>query len=283
MTVTHELPSVSDVQPTPEQLKAILEAHGKWFRGEPGCSRANLGGADLYGANLRDANLGGADLYGANLRDANLGGADLRGADLRGADLRDANLGGADLRGADLRGADLRGANLRGADLYGANLRGADLRDANLGGADLRGADLRGADLRGANLRGADLRDANLGDEKQQRALLSLRQVVPESGAFEGWKRLCRGHIAHIQIPDGAARVGGLVGRKCRAETAIVLAIHDAKGEPVKGPVASCRDSKFLYEHGAVVAPDKWDPDPRVECSSGIHFFLTRYEAETYA
>ena len=32
------------------------------------------------------------------------------GANLRGADIRDAYLGGADLRDADLRGADLRGA-----------------------------------------------------------------------------------------------------------------------------------------------------------------------------
>ena len=48
--------------------------------------------------------------------------ADLRGADLYGADLRGADLYGANLRGADLYGADLRGADLRGADLYGANL-----------------------------------------------------------------------------------------------------------------------------------------------------------------
>src|SRR3990167_5075910 len=51
--------------------------------------------------------------------------ADLRGANLYGADLREANLYGANLRGADLRGADLYGANLYGADLREANLYGA--------------------------------------------------------------------------------------------------------------------------------------------------------------
>ncbi|EDV6930361.1 pentapeptide repeat-containing protein [Salmonella enterica subsp. enterica serovar Uganda] len=119
-------------------LSKILEEHKVWITSmhESG-SRADLCGANLRGANLRDADLRGADLRGANLRDA-----DLRGADLRGANLRD-----ADLRGADLRDADLRDADLRGADLRGADLRGADLRDADLRGADLRGADLRGADL----------------------------------------------------------------------------------------------------------------------------------------
>ncbi|EKH5613044.1 pentapeptide repeat-containing protein [Salmonella enterica] len=89
-------------------LSKILEEHKVWITSmhESG-SRADLCGANLRGANLRDADLRGADLRGANLRDA----------DLRGADLRDADLRGADLRGADLRDADLRGADLRGADL----------------------------------------------------------------------------------------------------------------------------------------------------------------------
>jgi len=43
-------------------------------------TEANLGGANLEGANLREANLGGANLEGANLRGAYLGQANLRGA-----------------------------------------------------------------------------------------------------------------------------------------------------------------------------------------------------------
>ena len=101
--------------------------------------KADLGGANLYGADLRGADLGGANLYGADLYGADLGGADLGGANLYGA-----NLGGANLYGANLYGADLRGANLYGANLYGADLRGADLGGANLYGADLYGADLDG-------------------------------------------------------------------------------------------------------------------------------------------
>ncbi|EEB4948332.1 pentapeptide repeat-containing protein [Salmonella enterica] len=131
-------------------LSKILEEHKVWITSmrESG-SRADLRGANLYGADLCGANLCDADLYGANLCDANL----------RGADLCDANLRGADLRGANLRGADLRGANLCGADLCGANLCDADLCGANLCDADLCGANLCDADLCGANLCDADLPD----------------------------------------------------------------------------------------------------------------------------
>ncbi|EDT1677147.1 pentapeptide repeat-containing protein [Salmonella enterica subsp. enterica serovar Javiana] len=79
----------------------------------------------------------GADLYGANLCGADLRDTNLRGADLYGANLCDTNLRDTNLRGADLRDTNLRGANLCGADLYGANLCGADLCDTNLRGADL--------------------------------------------------------------------------------------------------------------------------------------------------
>ncbi|ENJ5852836.1 pentapeptide repeat-containing protein [Salmonella enterica subsp. enterica serovar Bareilly] len=111
-------------------LSKILEEHKVWITSmrESG-SRADLRGANLYGADLCGANLCDADLYGANLCDANLRGADLRGANLRGADLRGANLRDANLCGADLCGADLCGANLRDANLCGANLCGADMPD----------------------------------------------------------------------------------------------------------------------------------------------------------
>ena len=102
---------------TQEELNKVLELHKKWLDGDSTGRIADLRGADLRGAGLRDADFRNATLRGADLR-----GADLRSAKLRGADLLDANLRGADLRGADLIYANLRGANLRGADLRGANI-----------------------------------------------------------------------------------------------------------------------------------------------------------------
>ncbi len=92
-------------------LKKILDEHLLWLNGEGG-SRADLRGANLFGANLSDA-----DLRGANLSDADLRGANLSCANLRGADLSCADLSCANLRGADLSCADLSCANLRGASM----------------------------------------------------------------------------------------------------------------------------------------------------------------------
>ena len=157
---------------THEELTRILEQHARWMAlGRTEGERANLSGANLWGANLSGANLWGANLSGANLWGANLSYADLRHADLWGANLSGANLSGANLSYADLRHADLWDANLRHANLSDANLSYADLRhadlwDANLRHANLSDANLRDANLRDANLRGANLRGANLGDTR---------------------------------------------------------------------------------------------------------------------
>jgi hypothetical protein len=178
---------------------------------------------------------------------------------------------GADLRGADLRDADLRGADLRG-DLRGADLRGADLRDADLRG-DLRGADLRDADLRDADLRG-DLRGANLSGAKNADAAIAKTRILPE-GAIVGWKK-AQGHIVKLLIPAEAKRSHAF-GRKCRAEFADVLEIDGAEVVYTNhhGP-------KTEYRVGQRVTPDKWDENWQEECSNGIHFFITRIEAEEW-
>jgi hypothetical protein len=246
-------------------LPDVLAKHSAWRNGDSAGVRANL-----YGANLRWANLRGADLYGA---------------DLYGANLRGANLRGADLGGADLRGANLYGANLRGADLYGANLCGADLYGANLCGADLRGADLRGADLYGANLRGANLRGADLGGAKNvDPGVFTRRQIVPQSGAFRGFKKLRDGLVAAVEVPDDARRVGGVVGRKCRASSALVLGFLGLDGEPSEATEArSLHDGDFIYRVGETVTPTNgFEESPLIECAAGIHFFLTFEEAAEY-
>jgi uncharacterized protein DUF5758/pentapeptide repeat protein len=197
----------------------------------------------------------------ATLEKANLGGADLYGANLGGADLGGANLGGADLGGADLGGANLRSANLGGANLYGANLGGADLGGANLGGANLRSANLRSA-----NLKAAKLPDF---------------QLIPEEGSFIGWKKVSGGHVLRLEILEDAKRTSSLVGRKCRASAVRVLEVVTSKNKDV-GILQSIRDPTFTYRKGEVSTVENFNGDVSVECTSGIHFFVTRKEAEEF-
>ena len=210
-------------------------------------------------ANLSRANLSGADLSRADLSRANLSGADLSRANLSGADLSRANLYNANLSRADLSRANLYGANLYGANLYGANLSGANLSRADLSRADLSGANLS---------------RANLSDAKNAALVIAQTRILPE-GQLIGWKSCKFGVIVKLSIPAESRRSHAF-GRKCRAEFADVLEIFN-------GEVGiSKHDGKTDYRTGERVTCHEWSENWQEECAGGIHFFITREEAEAY-
>lgn len=178
---------------------------------------------------------------------------DLRGADLNNADLRGTNLSLTDLRGADLRGADLRDANLKRANLMYANLRGADLRDANLKGIDFRSADLTDASLSGANE-------------------YIIGKMLNEP--IIGYKACQNGIIVTLEIPKGAI-VFSINGSKCRTNKVKVIAIDNENRafSAFNGMSYYVGDEITVYDFNCMY---------NVECGKGIHFFLTREEAENY-
>jgi hypothetical protein len=253
---------ISEITINGKALQEILDAHYKYLT-----TSTMEGGADLRSANLRSANLSGANLSGANLSGANLSGANLSGANLSGA-----NLSGADLSGANLSDADLRSANLRSANLSGAYLSGANLSGANLSGANLSGANLSGANLSGANLSGAK----NIPDYVR-----AVTSILPD-GPIIGWKKCNGGVIVKMQIPAKAKR-SNATGRKCRAEFVKVLQLYDGDGKEMSDDaVAISQHGSVEYRKGKIVRPDSFDENRWEECSNGIHFWITRIEAEAW-
>jgi hypothetical protein len=230
-----------------KQLSDILDAHKNWLEGKIG---ENLSIADLSNANLRYA-------------------------DLRNADLRNANLSYADLSDANLSNANLSNANLSYANLRYANLSYADLSDANLSNANLSNANLSNANLSYANLSNADLSDA-----KNKEMADAITKILPD-GDIIGWKK-CNEGIVKLLIPAKAKR-SNATGRKCRAEYAKDVAHFTFDGRRTREVFTSQYDSGFLYEVGKIIKPNNaWDENRWDECSSGIHFFITEWEARNY-
>lgn len=134
------------------------------------------------------------------------------------------------------------------------------------------GADLRGANLRGANLREASLRRADL---YGQELAIARTRILPE-GDIIGYKKCENNIIVKLLIPKEAKRSHAL-GRKCRAEFAEVLEIYGAD------EAISNWDNSFVYKVGKTVKPkEPFIEDWTDECAPGIHFFITKVEAENY-
>lgn len=110
---------------------------------------------------------------------------------------------------------------------------------------------------------------------------------APE-GELIGYKKVgCQfinEYIIKLRIPKEAKRSCAL-SRKFRCEYADVLDITPLGNASPK--ISIEHRSHFCiepvtYEIGKRVYPDKWDENRWNECSHGIHFFLTSYEAETW-
>lgn len=129
-----------------------------------------------------------------------------------------------------------------------------------------------------------------------------ITQHCPSHGGFIGWKvvegcirergsqELFEGHgplIAKIYIPADAKRVNGPgAERKCRCSRAKVLEYYRPSDMKPICPdyVSSIYDKSFIYPGiGEYIKPDSFDDSVFMECSNGIHFFLTLQEALVYS
>lgn len=170
------------------------------------------------------------------------------------------------------------------ANLAYVDLKDADLRGANLRRADLIGTNLNGADLRGADLRGAYLIDTYLNGVITDEHTTGYHSICPEEGSFIAYKK-CKDKkenslIVKLLIPEDAKR-SSATSRKCRASKAVVVSIENMIGNPHE-IAYSMHDANFKYEVGKTVSVDDFDEDRWKECSTGIHFFMTKQEAKDY-
>lgn len=278
--------------------------------------------AYLYGANLSGSVLAGADFSGAYMSEANLNEAIISSADFKKAYMRCATLTGAEINHSSFEGANLNEAYLGNAVISYTHMEGtkmvrAVITDASLnvvlmGGADLAGSSFEGSKLLHVNMRMANIQTANFtsanimesccfehahltnaifasasiskdtsfdfadlhgcefdGEEKNRLGRVLDRPVT-------GYKKSGEGDIVTLEIPKGAI-VFSINNSKCRANKAKVV---DTDG---KTELTSIFDGEFKYRVGDKITPrNGFDLAYNIECAPGIHFFLTREEAEAY-
>lgn len=88
--------------------------------------------------------------------------------------------------------------------------------------------------------------------------------------------------IVKLEIPEDAIRLSA-TSRKCRCSKAKVISITALDGSDAGIDIAfSNYDHSFAYKVGEIVKVDNFDTDRWNECSTGIHFFITRDDAVNY-
>jgi hypothetical protein len=198
--------------------------------------------------------------------------------------------------GADLGNASFAGSLIVDCDFSSAKLTAADFSNAKVHGSDFSGARLRyasclGTEFEWCNFREADFTNAHLSTAKFERycsfssTTTGYWPVCPSTGSFTAYKKAYsewgESLIVTLLIPAGARRSSATT-RKCRADKAVVLDIRGLRTNEQHKIAVSHFDHKFEYKLGEVVSVPNFNPDRWEECAEGIHFFITREEAEIY-
>ena len=149
----------------------------------------------------------------------------------------------------------------------------ADLSDAYLSNANLSNANLSNADLSDAYLSNANLFNAILSDAEK------IRKGVIIDNPVRVFKKCIKNNIVELELLKGSI-VFSINNKKCRTNKAKVISINGMCEKGLK--CCSSYNNKFIYEVGKNVEVKDFDLMYNVDCSSGIHFFWTKEEAEDY-
>ena len=106
--------------------------------------------------------------------------------------------------------------------------------------------------------------------------------ICPEEGSFIGYKICKESKIVKLLITEDSKRSSATT-RKCRASKVKVLEISNIENTEKYEMATSRYDENFVYKVGETIEIADFDENRWNECSSGIHFFITRGEAVQYA
>jgi len=247
-------------------LSIILEDHLHWLN-------ADCEGWENMKANLSEANLSDIDFSGMDLRCVNFHKAVIHETNFSQADIRFANFSQADISFTYFNKANLYEANFSEARLYHT-----DFIYANLCGGKFLGAYICGANLNESKIYNADFNNCNLSYGTTLKwadgKLIEYRKGKILTEDIIGYKKCQDDVIVTLKIPRGAI-VFSINGSKCRTNKAKVIAIDGAKRA-----ISHFKDMSYYV--GDEFTVYNFDCAYNSQCGEGIHFFMTREEAEEY-
>lgn len=246
---------------TQEELNIILKEHELWLKDNTTGKRADLKWYDFRKMILKNKNFRKADLCWSNFQAAILDNSDFSEADLRYCNLCD----------TDCKGTNFSKSFLRFTIFGEANLRKANFTESILDYTIFTESNMRGAIIDRAK-------------NTDTTAFFGLQ--CPEEGAFIGFKR-CRAskelkedRIVKLLIMEDSLRTSSN-NRRCRASKVKVLSIESLDGEEKFNSAISKRDHELKYIVGEIIEVKNFNKERWSDCAEGIHFYITRYEAET--
>ncbi len=201
---------------------------------------------------------------------------DLSGEDLSHMDFTLSSFQNTVLNGVNFENSIVENALFDGCPMKGANFKNARMVTASFRYCDMRECNIEGADLFGAVLEFAKLDGIISNDDTKW-----FRLHCPETGAFLAYKKCVNDRMVQLLVPADAKRTSATL-RSCRCNKAKVLTIKSFDFKENFDEAWSLVDENFVYKRGEWVEVKDFNEDRWQDSTTGIHFWMTRAEAEAY-
>ena len=276
---------------TQEEFNKILEEHAKWLSNKGGkrmvLENVSLDGLDLSQADMSFAIFHDVSIIHSDLSDASFDNAFIYDTTFDDSDLMQASFIGSVLRLCYFKNAKLRHACFNDSALYDCSLYKVDSTAANFYASMMHSCEFANVDFTKSDMTNTKIRtygfchDVCFDDVDFDGADLDMPLIKGQFGKILkrkmiGWKTCADYVLVKLEIPAGAV-VFSISGKKCRTNKAKVIEIIGAK----EG--RSMRNCNFIYRKGRTYVIDDFNLKYNTTCSTGIHFFKTKKEAEEYA
>lgn len=262
-----------------EELDYLIDKHEMWLENRIKGNRLILDECNLSSLNIKNRNLKRARFYNCDMNKMKI-------------------------NHCDMSHTHFSLSNMKHIFFENCNFLDMDFIESNLKGAHFFESKLVNVDLMNSNLSNAEIRDCELKNIRANSYTSFYSLQCPEEGSFIGFKKASifvpdvisenyivtnmkiwtpQPVIVKLQITEDSLR-SSATSRKCRCSKAKVLSISYLDGtECPKGTIAhSHYNSNFTYKVGDILEIKNFDKNRWEECSTGIHFFITREEAVNY-
>ena len=258
---------------------------------------AHMVRAKITGTYFSDSNFEHAVIKECNFKNSTFYEANFYTCDIDGTIFERTNLVRADFESATISNTSFKLTAANSAIFTHGSFYNVDFTDSYLQRALFNNVSMQsGCKFKGALLDNTNFHDSQIDIEDLNKVgipytTIGLNMACPEEGAFVGWKYVRNNrdyYLIKLLIPEDAKRSSATT-RKCRCDKAFVLDIVDLFNEDIHYEKCENPNSitytgkKTVYKVGETIYPDSWDEDRWVECSHGIHFFITKQEAINYA
>ena len=264
-----------------KQLKTIMDAHAKYLAGKASGKRAVFSNVELTGE-FSDIDFSKASFKGVTAKYVTFCDCKFNecqfdeycnfvNAEFNDCDLTDVGMNNV----TNFAKASFDNCNFKNACCCGAIFRNTAFYDADLTNVNMYEADFTNADFVRCKLDNIRYDECTCG----------IALACPEKGSFTAFKKAKlyndNNCIVELQVPADALRSSATT-RKCRVSKAKVVAVYTMDGKSIKQNAYSTHTRSFVYKIGKMVEVKNFDKNRWNECSSGIHCFITKREAEQY-